>query len=195
MVDIGHQKWSRWTQRWFACDRTSIHDIMSACKKFREIQNWWQNKCWKLVSVSRRLYVEYMRIYTIKFKHMHVYFHIRMCAIAIVCDIKLTMMMMMMTMIIPLLQRYSKAMESASHPSLLCRNAIDFWQGHGFSHFSWSKNQEREFANMVPDTSWCVDSESAIDSSLALHLMPGQRPWSSGMDDIGHKKWPRWTQR
>ena len=51
------------------------------------------------------------------------------CTFAIVCDIKSMMMlmmmvMMMMTMIIYLHLGSSKAMESASHPSLLCRDAI-----------------------------------------------------------------------
>ena len=32
------------------------------------------------------------------------------------------------------------------------------------------------WSTVVPDTSRCVDSESAIDFSLALHLMPEYRP-------------------
>ena len=47
----------------------------------------------------------------------------------------------------------------------------DLWQGHGFSHFSCRKNQEPGFSHMVPDTSRCVDSESAIDFSLFFHVM------------------------
>ena len=44
---------------------------------------------------------------------MHIYFHIRMCAIAIVCDIKLMMMMVMMVM---MLMMMIPARESAWHP-------------------------------------------------------------------------------
>ena len=61
----------------------------------------------------------------------------------------------------------------------------DLWQGHGFSHFSCRKNQRNKKVSLVPDTSRCVDSESAIDSSLSLHLMLGQRPWSSELAESG----------
>ena len=86
--------------------------------------------------------------------------------------------------------------ESASHPSPPpWRGSPSLGLEHGFPHFSSPKNHERELAAVAPDTSRCVDSESAIDFLLALRLLLFWSRFRSDIVDIGHNKWSQRTQR
>ena len=59
--------------------------------------------------------------------------------------------------------------------------------GDGFRHFSSSKNQERDLAKAAPNTSRCVDSDSAIDSLLSDRFLMSGSHFLSRYDDIGVK--------
>ena len=123
---------------------------------------------------------------------MNVYFHIWMCAIATVCDIELMMMMIMMTilmmmMMMMILLRTAMivmvigvdvatwpARESASHPSLLRRDAI-------VSQFLSSenkRNQKRQCSRIyfkvrgfrICNTFFAISSCDAVLDHLKLVL-------------------------